>query len=94
MLPGEGNNQHGTTRNFKVSESYLEKLGFKRMYKEDGDCFALRSRYGYIVITILEGTRVHLRGFAEGVTIKTGKFNGNCKDENEFLDRLEFLVLL
>ena len=94
MLPGNGKNQWGETNNFKVSESYLEKLGFKRMHKEEGRCFAYPSRYGVIVITILEGTRVHLRGMAQGMVLKTGKFNGNCKDEGEFLDRLEFLTLL
>lgn len=94
MLPKPGNNQYGPATNFKISEPYLKKLGFKRLFKEDGRCYAFPARYGAIVVTLLEGTRIHIRGISKDSVITTGKFNGNCKDENEFLDRLEFLLLL
>jgi len=92
---GSGKNQWGEFRNFLVTDEYLKSLGFKKLEKELGNVYAFPKQKGIIIaVTLLEGTRIHLRCIAEGKPVYPGKFNGNCKDENEFLDRLEYLTLL
>lgn len=91
---GKGNNQYGTFDNFLVTHKYLLELGFRKLTGHTSRSYAIAARYGFVVVTLKEGTRIHIRGISDKKSIEPGKFIGNCVDETEFLDRVEFLSLL